>query len=162
MALLDFCTYDDIRAVLGVEAEELPDTTLALELYLNALNLEFNETAPDALNQYATVKALTTRSGAQQAFYEGCRLFAMYATAKRLASSLPLFAPKDITDGKAATGRFSDSPYRDVIAETAGQYERLRLKLPSLLAALSASTINANPRVYFGSSAPSSDPVTGQ
>lgn len=163
MTLLDFCAYADIRAVLGVEDDELTNDTLALELYLSSLKLEFNETSAGALAQYTTVAALaeTARTADQQAFYEGCRLFAMYATANRLASSLPLFAPKDITDGKSATGRFADSPYREAIQETKSQYERLRLKLPGLLAALSATTAQPVARVYFSGSAPSSDPVLG-
>lgn len=162
MALLDFCTYDDIRAVLGVENDELVDATLGLEVYDLTLRMEFNEAAPGSLAQYATIKAMTSgRSDAQQAFYEGCRMFAVYAVACRLTSSLPLFAPKDITDSKSTLTRFTDSPYRDVITYVKDEYERLRLKLPGWLAALTSTTVTVTPRVLFGASSPDTDPVTG-
>jgi hypothetical protein len=39
MDLLDYITYDEIRTTVGLSSDELPDATLALELYTNALEI---------------------------------------------------------------------------------------------------------------------------
>jgi hypothetical protein len=160
LSLLDFTSFSEIRAILGVEADELTDDTLSLDLYAFALRSEFNEVDAAILPRYATLAAATDpRSDDEQALYEGCRLFAAYAVSCRLASSLPLFSPKDVTDGKAATARFADGPYRVVIAEAKSQYDRLRLQLPALLNKVDATSTAVPQRNYFAVTSPDTDPV---
>lgn len=163
MALLDFTSYAEIRAILGVSDDELADATLALELYASSLNAEFDEVDEGIRPKYVAVKeiAAADRTAAEQRFYEVARLFSAYAIAQQLSSSLPLFAPKDIADGKASIGRFADGPYREVIKETRAQYDRLRLRLPAVYNAVTTDTVALPERTYFSVATPDADPVTG-
>lgn len=163
MALLDYSTYDDIRAVLGVSNEELEDVTLALGVYSSNLVMELEDVDADLPSEYATVAALASnvRTEAQQRFYDVTRLFAVYAVAKQLGSSLPLFSPKDVSDGKASQSRFADSPYRETLKKVDAYYGRTREKLETTYAALSSSSTTATQRTLFSISSPASDPVIG-
>lgn len=163
MTLLDYTAYDAIRAVLGVNSDELEDATLALELYSTHLLMELEGVSLLLPSEYVTVSAidLGSRSAAQQRFYLNARLFATYAVAHQLAPGLPMFGPKDTTDGKAATGRFADSPYKVTLKEVEKAYDRLKIKLAEDFQALSASSATVVQRTLFGVSAPLVDPVTG-
>jgi hypothetical protein len=60
MHLLDYTTYADVRAILGVSSTELPDQTLSLNLYSDQAELmlsDIYETLPDL---FATIKANPT------------------------------------------------------------------------------------------------------
>ena len=161
MSVLDYTTYDEIRAVLGVSTDELEDSTLALGLYLSNLIGELEDIDTSLPGDYAVVAALSSRSALQQRFYEGTRLFAAYAVAKQLGSGLPLFGPKDITDGKASTSRFADSPYKETLKAVSAYYERTRGKLESAYADLNAGSKTTVARTLFVGGQPSSNPVTG-
>lgn len=161
MALIDYTSYDEIRAALGVSTDEIEDDTLALPLYSDFLTMELDEIDETLVDLFASVNLIeeTTRSKEQKRFFDATRLFSTYASAAQLTSSLPLFSPKDISDGKASTSRFSDSPYREVIKEIKSQRERLRAKLEEAFAKANSTTKNKVARVFFGVSSPSSDPV---
>lgn len=164
MPLLDYTTYDDIRAVLGVSTDELEDATLALGVYSTNLTVEFEDVDPEIVSEYGVVAAIVSpavRTAAQTKFYESTRLFATYAVAKQLGSGLPLFSPKDITDGKASQSRFADSPYRETLKKIDAYYGKMRTRLEEAYAGLSASTATTVVRNLFSVSRPSSDPVTG-
>lgn len=162
MALIDYTTYDDIRACLGVTDEEIEDSTLALGLYEMNLQAELEDISYDLAGDYATVAALGSRSAVEERFYQTTRLFAAYAVAKQLCTSLPLFSPKTITDGKAAVMRHADSPYKAVIAEVGTQYERFRLRLDKAYADYKVTSVPAQAlRPFLSAASPASDPVTG-
>lgn len=163
MALLDYTTPDAVRAVLGVSDDELEDGTLALELYSNYLQMELEDINLNLPVEYAAVAAIAegSRTAAQQRFYIATRLFAPYSVANQLGSSLPMFGPKDISDGKATVGRFADSPYRATLEKVKKEYDRLKLRLDEMYAALTSSTVVTTSRVLMSVSSPSSDPVTG-
>ena len=162
MALIDYTTYDEVRAVLGVSDEELGDGTLGLSVYSINLNTELDSIDSGLAAHYTIVKALSPpRTAAQQKFFEATSLFATYAVAKQLSSSLPLFSPKDISDGKASIGRFSDSPYKATIKSINEYYEKARQGLDTAYGALVSVTSTAVVGNYAAASSPSSDPVTG-
>lgn len=160
--LTSYTTYADIRAALGVSDDELPDDTLALDLYSTNLEFEFEDIHEDLIAEYVTVSAIAvaTRTTAQSRFYSLTGLFATYAVARQLGAALPMFSPKDITDGKAATARFQ-SPYKDTLKAINEQYDYAKGKLANAYASLSASTRVAATPVFMGISIPSYDPVTG-
>lgn len=162
MALLTYTTYDDIRAALGVSSDEIEDATLSLALYELNLTSEFEDIDLSLESTYATVSALTSRTDVQERFLQATRLFSTYAVAYQATTSLPLFSPKDITDGKAAFSRYADSPYKEVIKRVEQFYGKYKSRLEQALAAnnaVSAPSIAYRP--YLSVGVPTSDPVTG-
>ena len=162
MAITAYTTYDDIRAALGVSSDEIEDATLSLDIYELNLTSEFEDISLSLASAYATVAALTSRSDVQERFYQATRLFSAYAVAYQATSSLPLFSPKDISDGKATVSRYADSPYKAVIAQVKTLYEKFKGKLEKAYADNSATSVaDLAPRPYFTVVSPSYDPVTG-
>lgn len=164
MAVTDYTTYEDVRALLGVSDTELPDNVLALQVYDIGLRGELYDISPSCVSSYGTVsdKQPDTRTIAEQWFYDSMRIFAAYAVAKQLTTSLPMFGPKDISDGKATVSRFSDSPYRSVVTAVSKAYDQMRARLERALAALNSTTATNTSRVFLAISSPSFDPVTGE
>lgn len=163
MIILTYTSFEEIRAVLGVTAEELEDVTLALPVYEHSLLAELNSISSSLVTTFDTVSNIAddARSVAQSNFYGAMRVFAPYAVAVQLASSLPLFAPKDVTDGKAAVGRDSSSPYKVTIERCQANYDRFRALLITTLAGLTAGAALAIKRPFMRAASPTSDPVTG-
>lgn len=58
--LIDYTTYDQIRAALGVDDEDLPDSVVSLPLYESILTQEFEDIDLDIETTYATTEALET------------------------------------------------------------------------------------------------------
>lgn len=106
--LSDYTSNDEIRAVLGVSDDELADTTLDLPLYLLQLEMQIEGVAVGLIAEYFDSKAAVTPTPLQQRLVTVVQVFSAYATAKTLLSSLPLFAPRRITDGRAEVERFND------------------------------------------------------
>ena len=162
MALLSYTTYDDIRAALGVSSDEIQDATLSLSLYELNLTSEFEDIGLSLETDYATVAALSSKTAIQDRFLQATRLFSTYAVAYQATTSLPLFSPKDVTDGKAAFSRYADSPYKEVIKRVEQNYGKYKSRLEAAYAANnsgSAPSIATWP--YFNVSVSDSDPVTG-
>jgi len=164
MAVTDYTTYEDVRALLGVSSTELPDDVLSLQVYDIGLTGELYDISPTCASSYVTVsnKQPSARTTAEQWFYDSVRIFAAYAVAKQLTSSLPMFGPKDISDGKATVSRFADSPYRAVVTAIAKAYDQMRARLDKALASMNSTSVTATPRTFFSVVSPSIDPVTGE
>jgi hypothetical protein len=165
MALVtDYTTYEEIRSALGTNVDELPDATLALAMYAVSLQVELKQIGVALPATFATIKAIapeTNRSAAQQDVFEAVTMFAPYAVAMQL-TGLPLFSPKEITDGKATVTRYSDSPYKLAIAGCKAEYERWKMYLAEKYKILVPSDATTNsPPPLFGVAAPVSDPVLG-
>lgn len=162
MALIDYTTYDDVRAILGVSVDEIEDVTLGLEVYESYLETELEDVGANLAADYAAVAALSeaTRTPVEKKFLRTTRLFAAYACAKQLTVSLPMFGPKDISDGKATVSRFADSPYREVVKRVGQEYDRLKLVLVDAYAGLSSTTGATTVRVFLGTTGLAVDPVT--
>lgn len=163
MALTDYTTYAEIRAVLGVDAKELPDATLALGVYSRGLDAALLDIDTDLPADFDTVAAIAegTRTTVQGRLYDAVSLFAPYGAAVQLASSLPLFAPKTITDGKAGVTRDASSPYKATIAKCAELFSQYRQNLIDRYAEYVGSTATVVLRPFFSVASPSTDPVTG-
>lgn len=170
MALVDFTTYEDVRAALGVSVDELDDATLALSVYEFALKDELTETGEDAVTgsdlisdyKTANAKAPADRSSDETRLIEYTRLFSTYAVARHLSSALPLFSPKEQTDGKASLVRYTQDPYKHTIAEVKALYDRYRTRLIKVFSAFKSTSAPAvTLRTYFSTVAATSDPVTG-
>lgn len=160
MLITDYTTYDDVRAVLGVSTDELEDTTLALETYASALLLDLEDVDVALPATYSALPG-TGRTAAQERFFVTVRLFATYAVARQLTSSLPMFGPKDITDGKAGVTRFADSPYKETIKRLQAEYDRYRTRLEKAYAGLTAGAYTLTVPTFLSVASPTSDPVTG-
>lgn len=158
--ITDYTTYADVRATLGVSADEIEDDTLALKVYSDYLHGELEDVNIDLPDTYTTTVAIATPSALETRFLKACELFATFAVAKQLTAALPLFAAKHQTDGKAAVQRF-DNPYRDTIKYVNEQYDKLRNRLIAALAALGTAAATVTPLTYVSVVSPSTDPVTG-
>jgi hypothetical protein len=164
MDLISATTFQDIRAALGVSEDEIDDATLSLDVYALNLEAEMRDFGPTFFSDFQGVllKALADRSASETWFLQMTKLFATYAVANQLAASLPLFSPKEITDGKASVTRYASNPYLDVIKAVSVQYNQARQRLETAYAGLKATTRTARATpVYLGRGPAGYDPVTG-
>jgi len=161
-ALTEYTSPDDIRAALGVTSDELPDATISLKLYEYGLTADLEEIDSGLPAQFAEVKAVSTPSAEQTRFLEATALFATYAVAKHLLTSLPLFAFKEVTDGKASDVRFALDPYKATTERVEAKFAQAATRLKAAIAGLeSASAASPTLRTFFSVASLSSDPVTG-
>lgn len=161
--ITDYTTYDDIRSALGVSSEELEDTTLGLETWDHHLMFELEDIHATLPSIYADITdtAVASRTPSEVKLHRATRIFATLAVANALTASLPMFGPKNISDGKALISRFADAPYKAVMEKVAAQYDRAKDRLASAWAELNASTATFTSRSYMGVSTLGTDPVTG-
>jgi hypothetical protein len=161
--LTDYTSYDEVRAVLGVSVEELEDQTLSLPLYVRMLTFELTDLASDMVDQYLAVWALTAsaRTSAQQKFFDVVQLYSAYSASKHLLTSLPLFAPKRITDGRAEFERQID-PFADTRMGVLAGFYATRKRLLSLYEALTSTTVAVETYTpgFTVSTGIATDPVT--
>ena len=158
--LTAYTTYHDIRAALGVSDEELDDGTLSLQLYEDHLLADLGEISFNLAGFFATVLAKPTPTDEETRFLSYVRLFSTYSVAKTLTTTLPLFAPRSIEDGKARVQRF-DSPYKDTIAAVGREYEKWKNRLQQAFMALGEGSTTRTQRSWLSVVSPGSDPVTG-
>lgn len=164
MALTDYTTFDDVRAALGVSADELEDATLSLPLYEFGLMAEIRGVSLDLDSDFTTVasKDSSTLTSAESVLFESMVLFCTYAVGRQLLTSLPLFSPKEISDGKASVGRYAMNPYKDTIERVERDYQRWRDALVTAYAAYKATSAPTRVLpVLLSRSALATDPVTG-
>jgi hypothetical protein len=166
VALTDYTSFNDIRAALGVSSEEIEDATLSLDLYEFGLISDLDEVDQGDLIQaeFAAVKLVEegVRTAAQSKFFRAMTLFCTYSVARELTTSLPLFSPKEHTDGKAAFNRYADNPYKETIAAVRSGYERYKTRLIAAYAGLNPAVATVTSVIPLMTvSSPSSDPVTG-
>jgi len=155
--LPDYTSYDEIRTTVGLSSVELPDSVLGLEIYANALELELDSVTMSSGLPLKTTFMTLTQSPGDQHIYNLTRMFATYAVAIEVATSLSMRAPKIISDSKVAITRFSpENTWQDVI-------EALSIKFKSMKARLEAVGV-ATPTTqgYLFRVAPTFDPVTGE
>lgn len=163
MPLTDYTTYAEVRAALGTNVEEIDDPTLALPMYERGLVADLEDIKSALPGDYTTVAAIDegARTVAQQAFYTAVQLFAPYSVAAQLASSLPLFSPKQVSDGKAGFSRYADSPYKTAIENAKKLFDRYRARLADKYAAMQSTTDTLGLRPFFSTVSPTVDPVVG-
>ena len=145
MALTTYTTYDEVRAALGVSKTELADTVLSLTQWETLVVLGLEEVNSGIPAMFTTVSSIpvSSRSIAEQRFYDLTRLYACYDLAQNLLASLPLFSVRALTDGRANFERQIDV-YKDVKEGVMAMHDMLRGKL-------SASFIIVSPgNLLFG------------
>lgn len=158
--LTDYTTYADIRGALGVSEEDITDAVLALALYEDGLVQDLEDVDTTLPDTYQATAELETPTVPETRFLRACRQFATLSVAQKLTAAMPLFAAKQMTDGKAQVSRF-DNPYRDVVAGIMSQYAAARTRLKETFDALGTLSATVTPKVYFSSFSPSVDAVTG-
>ncbi len=162
MSITTYTTFDEVRAALGLDDEELTDSTLGLQIYDDQLNMDFASFSGDIPTKFQEVSAETTKTNQQKLFISAVRLFATYSVARQVGTALPMLAPKEISDGKALVTRFTSDPYRKTLMMVEDSYNKYRGYVESSFSTLSSSTVVQVPIRYFGSVGLSVDPVTGQ
>lgn len=160
MLITAFTSYGDVRAALGVSDDELSDATLSLGLYEDALSADMDDVSPDLESTFAALSVIAEPSAAQKRVLTHTRLFATYSVARQMLTSLPLFAPKSVEDGKARVERQAD-PLRDTIKSVNAEYNKYRNSLTQALEALGTTATVTTARTYMSAVAPASDPITG-
>ena len=158
-ALTDFASYDEIRAVLGVSDEELENGTLALPMYLKLLQMEFGDMEPTLEAQYLAAKGSASPTAEEQKLVDVVSVFSAYAISKNLLTSMPLFAPKRITDGRAETDRVTD-PFEGVREGVNSTYQTLKARVLIALGNAGTPTTAATQRTYFAVAGLAINPVT--
>lgn len=159
--LIDFTTYSEIRAALGVSDEELADATLALPIYEEHLRADLEDISLSLIDTYNAVRAEAVPSAAQSRFLAAVHLFSTYSVAKHLTNALPLFSPRSVEDGKARMERFND-PYKGVIEKIESEYGRWQSRLEAAFIALGQSATARTARVFMSVAGAASNPITGE
>lgn len=143
----DYTTYAEVRAVLGVDEIELPDTTLALTMYSAALQRALRGFTDDAGESLATKFDAIDISEAtedEENLYYTIKEYATYVVAEVCCSGISMFALKSDSDGKAAQARFaSEATFRDVVANVRQRLTSLVGILDRLLEVTVDSTITS-------------------
>jgi hypothetical protein len=156
-------THDEVRATLGVSDEELENATLDLKVFTDQLELELSDIDPTLPTTLDTITAIAegSRTAAQAKLFNIANIFCSYAYAKVLLTSLPLFSPKTITDGRAEFERHINL-MDDVRDGISAGYSALRTRLQDALAALgSGYTAPVATTIIFATSIGlATDPVT--
>lgn len=159
--LTDLTSYDDVRAALGVTIDELSDSTIALPLYENSLAGDLDSISEDLADRFMAAKAASPQTKAEQKLVRCTQVFATYSVARELLSGLPMFAFKEVSDGKAADTRFAQDPYKATSAAVETKYESARAALEAAWASLNSTTAATTLRVFMAVAPRSTDPVTG-
>ena len=160
ITVTDYTSYAEIRAVIGVDALELPDATLGLQTFATAL--------------YRTLLSITNSSGetlvalfdainpldmdvSEEILYYTIKEYATYVVADACCSGLSMFALKSDSDGKATQSRFSsEATFKDVAKNIQQRLASLTGALDQMLGGTTAYAIPGLTRV-----SPTTDVVTG-
>lgn len=158
--ILDYTTYDDIRAALGVSAEEVEDTTLHLDVYAYQLGMHFEEVSDSFKSLYDSILAINTPTADQKRFLAVAQLYSTFSVAYDILAALPMFAPKRVTDGKAETERVD--AYADTRAGVQATLAAVLKKLKTLTALVDATYTAPSPvvAIFAASTGTYKDPVT--
>lgn len=161
ITVTDYTSYAEIRAVIGVDALELPDATLGLQTFATAL--------------YRTLLSITNSSGetlvalfdaidpfymdmdmSEEILYYTIKEYATYVVADACCSGLSMFALKSDSDGKATQSRFSsEATFKDVAKNIQQRLASLTGALDQMLGGTTAYAIPGLTRV-----SPATDVVT--
>jgi hypothetical protein len=161
MDLRDYTTFDDVRAALGVTAKEIGDEVIGLPLYEDNLINEMDSLDANFLEDYDAVLLSNTEVKAELKMLRAGRLFCTYAVANQCLASLPLFSPREISDGKASFSRYNDNPYATTIKEVRSRYAQYKTALLDAYMAVKASSSKTTAPVYMVISTPTANPITG-
>lgn len=159
--ITDYTTYAEVRSALGVPVDELADPTLALNMYALALDAALKRISAALPADYQAIKIKTeeTRTAPESDVLNAVQLFAVYQVATEL-TGLPLFSPKQVTDGKAGFSRYADSPYKEAAKQARLKFDLYQTALMNFYATFKSSSAPVA-RNWMGGGAPATDPVLG-
>lgn len=166
MTILDYTSYDEVRAVLGVSSTELPDLAISQPMYGSLLLLALEDVDLSLPTLFSTLSAIPadTITISQARLVTLVRLYAPHSVADKLLTSLPMFGIQSLTDGRAGFARQNDvSIYADVKVAVKLVLEeiRARLALAYLKLVNPAATSLAMPVLVFAAATGIlKDPVT--
>lgn len=166
MNITTYTSYNEIRYVIGLSVKELTDDQLGSTIYENTLSLAIASVAvPETVGsgtfreEFSTISntAEATRTTSQQKFYDLARLFATYVVADAVCKTLPMTAPKMLSDSKASLTRFSaESTYKDVVAAIKDMVASIKQEIENI----GSTTAVVLP--YLAVLKPETDPVLGE
>jgi hypothetical protein len=159
---VNLVTTDSVRAVLGVSAQELPDTVLTNSIYATQLREDMFDMHPQMTADFATLSALTDVTSDQERFLDLAQAYAAYNVAWQCLTSLPMFAPQTIKDEKSELTRNADF-YAQLRTDVGAVLDKLGARLRRAYAAVNANapapvTVD---RIFGLAVGLASDPVTG-
>lgn len=166
--LTDYTDYDTVRALLGVGPREVKDATLALPQYENQFILDLEDIdggVGAAKTEYARIAAInpsSNRTASEARYYMLVNMFAGYSVAKQLLTTAPMFAPKQIGDGRAQVTRIED-PFEVQRTGVMAGFADLRSRISTLLLTLVplAGVTTIPDRIFISSTGTTPDPITG-
>lgn len=164
MALVPYCSNDEVRAALGVSISELSDAVLDLPIYESSLRRELVRVSSTLPSVFLAIDGNppTARTADEQDLYDCASAFAILSVARHIGGALPMMAPKTLTDDKAGFGRFSDEAYKTLLSDLEVRYQAAKADLVSAASVLSGSgATSLTSAIGFIASKNSYDPVTG-
>lgn len=158
--LLDYTTYADIRAALGVSEEEIDDATMGLDIHLTLLEADLDDLSPELLVTWNALPAPDVRSTPEAKFAAMLKLYSTYAVAFNLLGSAELFGFLKVGDGRASTERVPEA-YVSLKTSVTAMYMRLRARLLGALQVLvpGAVVLTATSVSFISAVSIASDPV---
>lgn len=162
MPFSDYTAPDTVRSVLGISAEEVEDTSIDNPVYLTGLLESLYDVHPSLADDYLATRSVASRSTDQNRFLLLVQTYCSYTVALQMIPSLPMSAPKEVKDGKAAITRI-DNPYANlrVNVATSMSYFKDRLLLAYKLLFPARLLPTKAVRVNIISVPVGFDPVTG-
>lgn len=162
MALTDFTTYAEVRAVLGVSEPEITDTVLALPMYEVLLTEDLRELNEDLEADFLAADALPSPTADQARFVYLVETYCGHKIGSLLIGSLPMFAPRVITDSSSGFERMAD-PYQNMRQAITDTLAYLRVRVLEAYATLTPAAPAPIPtvRVLVANVGLGTDPVTG-
>lgn len=124
-----YTSYDQIRAVVALSPEELPDEVLSQPLYESELYELMSEFGDTFTTRYQEVRATVTQTRDQERFIRLTGLWATYAVSIQLLGTL-MMAPQSIEDGRAKMERFNFD--KDTLVGIQTSYNATKTKLIAL------------------------------
>jgi hypothetical protein len=159
-------TCEEVRSVLGVSSTELPDAMLEQPIHDMHLVLALEDIVPAIPEYYMYTMSTATKTADQLRFIGLVSLFAPYSVAKRLLTSLPMFAVQTLTDGRASFSRQSglgiyDHVRDDVSAVLSDTIIRLKASYYKASGVVDTSVARITPFLTVGAFR-GKDPVTNK
>lgn len=159
--LLDYTTYADIRAALGVSEEELDDVTLGLDLHLTLLEDGLDQLSATLRSDWEALSAPDTQTADELKFAALFKLYCTYAVAFNLLDSAELFGFLKVADGRASTERVPGA-YKTLRAGVTAMYQRVKARMLAAYLVVNPAAVVAAPATtsFISSVGIAADPVT--
>lgn len=161
-AITAYCTADNIRAILGISEEDIPDAAVLDMNFAVRLQEKLYDLSPTLIDYYASTKALPTPTTDQQRLLDMVGSFASYVVAQALAETGANSMPKAIEDGKAKMERMDRAfdALRDVLTQTLAYLSTKILAIYQKLEPTADVRVTTSP-IYMTNVGLGFDPVTG-